>query len=54
MAKTTETVKAILELKQVSKIYTLGQQLIPALNKLSLKVCEGDFVVIMGASGSGK
>ena len=54
MAKTTETVKAIVELKQVSKIYTLGQQLIPALNKLSLKVCEGDFVVIMGASGSGK
>lgn len=54
MAKTKETVKAILELKQVSKIYTLGQQLIPALNKLSLTVCEGDFVVIMGASGSGK
>jgi putative ABC transport system ATP-binding protein len=54
MAKTKKTVKAILELKQVSKIYTLGQQLIPALNKLSLSVCEGDFVVIMGASGSGK
>jgi putative ABC transport system ATP-binding protein len=54
MAKTKKRVKAILELKQVSKIYTLGQQLIPALNKLSLRGCEGDFVVIMGASGSGK
>ena len=54
MAKTNRQVKAILELKEVSKIYTLGEQLIPALNKLSLSVCEGDFVVIMGASGSGK
>lgn len=54
MAKTKRKVKAILELKKVSKIYTLGQQSISALNKLTLSVCEGDFVVIMGASGSGK
>ena len=54
MARAKKQVKAILELKKVSKIYTLGQQLIPALNKLSLSICEGDFVVIMGASGSGK
>jgi putative ABC transport system ATP-binding protein len=54
MARTKKPVKAILELKEVSKIYTLGQQQISALNKLSLSVCEGDFVVIMGASGSGK
>jgi putative ABC transport system ATP-binding protein len=54
MARTNQQVKAILELKEVSKIYTLGEQLIPALNKLSLSICEGDFVVIMGASGSGK
>lgn len=54
MAKTKKSLTAILELKEVSKIYTLGEQLIPALNKLSLSICEGDFVVIMGASGSGK
>lgn len=54
MAKTKKSLTAILELKEVSKIYTLGEQQIPALNKLSLSICEGDFVVIMGASGSGK
>ena len=54
MAKTKKRLNAILELKQVSKIYTLGKQKIPALNKLSLSICEGDFVVIMGPSGSGK
>lgn len=46
--------KPVLELKKVSKIYRLGEQVIPALNELSLSVCEGDFVVIMGPSGSGK
>lgn len=54
MAKSKNSPKAILELKKVSKIYTLGEQEILALNKLSLSICEGDFVVIMGASGSGK
>jgi putative ABC transport system ATP-binding protein len=54
MAKTKKRLNAILELKQVSKIYTLGKQKIPALDKLSLSICEGDFVVIMGPSGSGK
>ena len=46
--------KPILELKKVSKVYRLGEQLIPALNELSLSICEGDFVVVMGPSGSGK
>lgn len=54
MAKSKNSPKAILELKKVSKIYTLGEQEILALNKLSLSICKGDFVVIMGASGSGK
>jgi putative ABC transport system ATP-binding protein len=54
MANNKNRLNVILELKEVSKIYTLGKQRIPALNKLSLSICEGDFVVIMGPSGSGK
>lgn len=46
--------KIVLELQKVSKVYRLGEQIIPALNELSLSVCQGDFVVIMGPSGSGK
>lgn len=44
----------IVELKDVKRIYTLGQNRIYALNGVSFSIEEGDFVTIMGASGSGK
>ncbi|MFZ5376359.1 MAG: ABC transporter ATP-binding protein [Patescibacteria group bacterium] len=46
--------KPILRLKQVSKVYHLGDQVIRALNQVSLCVESGEFVAIMGPSGSGK
>jgi putative ABC transport system ATP-binding protein len=44
----------IVELKNVWKIYQLGKVELIALKEISLEVAPGDFVTIMGASGSGK
>jgi putative ABC transport system ATP-binding protein len=44
----------LLSLKNVSKIYTLGDQEIRALNAVSVNIDEGEFVAVMGPSGSGK
>jgi putative ABC transport system ATP-binding protein len=45
---------SLIELKNVSKIYHLGSQEIPALTDLSLTFDEGEFAVLAGPSGSGK
>lgn len=44
----------LLELKNVSKHYHLGDSVIRALDKVDFTVKEGEFVAIMGPSGSGK
>jgi putative ABC transport system ATP-binding protein len=44
----------VLQLAQVSKIYDLGGERIAALNRISLTVFPGEFIAVMGASGSGK
>jgi putative ABC transport system ATP-binding protein len=44
----------MLEIKNVSKIYTRGEETVYALKNISFKVNEGEFVAIMGPSGSGK
>lgn len=45
---------ALIELKNVSKIYPLGNQEIRALSSLSLTFDAGEFAVFAGPSGSGK
>lgn len=44
----------ILELQNVSKHYQMGDTLIRALDGVNLQVNAGEFVAIMGHSGSGK
>ncbi|MFQ9516586.1 MAG: ABC transporter ATP-binding protein [Eubacterium sp.] len=44
----------MIELKQVSKIYKIGEDTVYALNQASMKISDGEFVSIVGPSGSGK
>ena len=45
---------AVAELNQISKIYGSGDLEVKALDQLNLTVREGDYLAVMGASGSGK
>jgi putative ABC transport system ATP-binding protein len=44
----------IIQLKDVHKIYDMGESKVHALDSLDLKIHKGEFVAIMGPSGSGK
>jgi putative ABC transport system ATP-binding protein len=46
--------KPIAELRGVSKIYGSGDLTVKALDQLDLVIHEGDYLAVMGASGSGK
>lgn len=44
----------LLHLENVWKIYKMGEVEVPALKGITVEVKKGDFVAIIGASGSGK
>ena len=49
-----ENKKTIIEFKNIVKTYGVGDTKTYALNGVNLSIKEGEFVAIMGASGSGK
>ncbi len=45
---------AIIEIKELMKVYGMGEVQVRALDKVRLTIRKGEFVAIMGPSGSGK
>ncbi len=46
--------KVVIELRDVHRDFRVGDETVHALRGVSFKICEGEFVTIMGKSGSGK
>ncbi len=52
--KTPNRSKAVLEIKNVSKVYELGEDNLTILKNISVSINSGELVAIVGPSGSGK
>ena len=46
--------KPVITITDMTKVYTMGEHQVRALNGVTLSICEGEFLSIMGPSGSGK
>lgn len=52
--KERENMSALVEIRDISKIYNPGENEVRALDHISLTIQKGEFVAIIGQSGSGK
>jgi putative ABC transport system ATP-binding protein len=46
--------EAVISIRDMTKVYLMGEHEVRALNGVSLDIFRGDFMAIMGPSGSGK
>jgi putative ABC transport system ATP-binding protein len=46
--------RPIVRIRNISKSYRRGSQILPVLNDITLDIDEGEFLALMGPSGSGK
>ena len=44
----------LIEFRDVSKVYTMGEEIIKAADHISFSIYKGEFIAIVGQSGSGK
>ena len=54
MQKGGHLVKKVIEVKNLYKLYRVGDSIVRALNGVDFDIYEGEFCAIVGTSGSGK